>query len=150
MSCTKTVLHQPTVCTGTKIRRRTIAATGNAAANCHQIQMHQYSDAKSPSLLHPLHVIIPGNHPEACYGQCRSNMNSTTENLYDQKDTAISTVSVARLNKGPQHLQRQDESPLNYAQFCFYSVLKLSYLQRTKCADTTGTVLVPWAGHFQC
>jgi len=22
--------------------------------------------------------------------------------------------------------------------------------QGTKCADTIGTVLVPWAGHFQC
>jgi len=29
------------------------------------------------------------------------------------------------------------------------SIIRLQYRER-KCADTFGTVLVPWAGHFQC
>jgi len=30
-----------------------------------------------------------------------------------------------------------------------YRARTTSYRER-KCADTVGTVLVPWAGHFQC
>jgi len=31
-----------------------------------------------------------------------------------------------------------------------YGVQNAEAYKERNCADTTGTVLVPWAGHFQC
>ena len=36
-----------------------------------------------------------------------------------------------------------------YTNFVSQQASASKYRER-KCADTTGTVLVPWAGHFQC
>ena len=32
----------------------------------------------------------------------------------------------------------------------YYCAAKHNPYRERKCADTIGTVLVPWAGHFQC
>ena len=45
--------------------------------------------------------------------------------------------------------QRAAEALFGWEGNPIVDLARLAYRER-KCADTTGTVLVPWAGHFQC
>jgi len=67
--------------------------------------------------------------------------------------SAITVVNISESfthNMAAKTSWHRYETKLRHChRMCFIDTIGLSASRERKCADTVGTVLVPWAGHFQ-
>ena len=82
-----------------------------------------------------------------------SSCDAVTENVVETSETASSRVSKLSRVSGSRHNTSAVTPPtVNTATFPILGASGIGTLsnRERKCADAIGTVLVTWAGHFQC